>query len=164
MDYADDWDWGMAERICLREARRMLRDPYEVEEAVQEALMRAWRRRDSCRDRGSPGPWLRQIARNECLRLIERRGLRRTVELTPEAHEAEPVGRQAVEAVADRLDVRDALGRLSADERRLVALRYLMELGQPDIARRLGIPEATVRVRLHRIRKRLRGDLTADAA
>lgn len=140
----------------------MLRDPYEAEEAVQEALARAWRQRHTCR--GLPGPWLRQIARNECLRLIERRGLRRTAELTPEAHEAEPVGREAVEAVADRLDVREALARLTVDERRLVALRYMMELGQPDIARRLGIPEATVRVRLHRIRKRLRGELKADAA
>jgi RNA polymerase sigma-70 factor, ECF subfamily len=161
VDYADDWDWELARRTCMREASRMLHDPHEAEEAVQEALVRAWRQRRSCR--GSPGPWLRRIARNECLRLIERRRLRRTAELVPDAHEAEPVGREAVEAVPDRLDVRDALARLTAEERHLVTLRYVMELAQPDIARRLGVPEATVRVRLHRIRKRLRGELV-DAA
>src|SRR6266702_2576703 len=60
----DVWDWTSARSRCLREARRVLRDHHDAEEAVQEALVRAWRRRDSCQSRDEPLPWLLQITRN----------------------------------------------------------------------------------------------------
>src|SRR5437868_3423639 len=66
-------DWTSARSRCLREARRVLRDPHDAEEAVQEALVRAWRRRESCQSRDEPLPWLLQITRNESLRLLARR-------------------------------------------------------------------------------------------
>ena len=55
-----------------------------------------------------------------------------------------------------RLDVARALEELSAHERLLIALRYAEGCSRPQIARRLEIPEATARVRLHRAHKRLR--------
>jgi RNA polymerase sigma-70 factor (ECF subfamily) len=48
------------------------------------------------------------------------------------------------------------LGGLSADDRRLLELRYRDDLTQPLVAQQLGIPEGTVKVRLHRLRTRLR--------
>ena len=54
-----------------------------------------------------------------------------------------------------RVSVRQALATLTDEERRLVSLRYADDLAHPAIADLLGVPEGTVKVRLHRIRKRL---------
>jgi RNA polymerase sigma-70 factor (ECF subfamily) len=148
------WDWAGLRTSCVSEARRILRDPHEAEEAAQEALVRAWRQRDRCRDKEAPVPWLRRIARNEALRLVERKPAVLLTELVPEAA-ASGDGERPQEALVERIAVWQALARLSPPERELVVLRYIDDLAQPEIASRLGIPEATVRVRLHRIRKRL---------
>jgi RNA polymerase sigma-70 factor, ECF subfamily len=60
------------------------------------------------------------------------------------------------ERILNRIDVRQALRSLSPTERQLIALRYQQGYSHPQIAARLDIPEATVRVRLHRVQKRLR--------
>ena len=65
----------------------------------------------------------------------------------------------AEEAVIRKLDVSTALRTLSREERLLLQLRYEEDLAQPHIARLLGIPEGTIKVRLHRIRHRLKADL-----
>lgn len=147
------WDWALLRRSCLSEARRVLRDPYEAEEAVQEAMIRAWRQRHRCRDQMAPAPWLRRIARNEALRLIERRPSVRFTELMPETAPGET--NDSADVLVERLSVWQVLARLAPEERELVTLRYVLDLPQPEIARRLGVAEPTVRVRLHRIRKRL---------
>lgn len=138
----------------MRETRRILRDPHEAEEATQEALVRAWRQRHRCREQSAPVPWLRRIARNEALRLIERKPPALLTELGPEPEPGE-LGEEPQDLLVERLTVWQALAHLTAQERELVVLRYIDDLAHPEIARRLGIPEATVRVRLHRIRKRL---------
>jgi RNA polymerase sigma-70 factor (ECF subfamily) len=147
------WDWALLRRSCLSEARRVLRDPYEAEEAVQEAMIRAWRQRHRCRDQAAPAPWLRSIARNEALRLIDRRPNVRFTELIPESAPGETA--DAADVLVERLSVWQALSRLEPEERELVTLRYVLDLPQPEIARRLGVAAPTVRVRLHRIRTRL---------
>ena len=55
-------------------------------------------------------------------------------------------------ATVKRADLQAALGRLSERERRLLEMRYEEDLTQAAIAARLGIPEGTVKVRLHRAR------------
>ena len=52
---------------------------------------------------------------------------------------------------------RQALRALRPDERNLIRLRYVEDLTHGELARRLGMPEGTVKVRLHRARNRLRG-------
>lgn len=56
----------------------------------------------------------------------------------------------------EHADLQAALRRLSERDRRLLAMRYVEDLTQAAIARRLGIPEGTVKVRLHRARNKLR--------
>jgi RNA polymerase sigma-70 factor, ECF subfamily len=154
------WDWVELRRHALGQARRVL-DPHEAEDAVQEAMIRAWRGRHRCRSPGSPKPWLRQIVRNEAVRVRERRNDRGERVAHEEAMGAAGVSDAPEEGVIRRMSVGQALAKLGTDERRLVALRYVKDLPQGEIASILGIPEATVRVRLHRIRKRL-GTLIAD--
>lgn len=59
-------------------------------------------------------------------------------------------------ATVERADLHAALNRLDKRERQLVRLRYDEDMTQAAIARRLGIPEGTVKVRLHRVRAKLR--------
>lgn len=60
---------------------------------------------------------------------------------------------------AERLDVWRALSELAPSERKLLGLRYWADLTQAEAADRLGLPEGTAKVRLHRLRATLRGQL-----
>jgi RNA polymerase sigma-70 factor (ECF subfamily) len=126
----------------------------DAEEAVQEALARAWRAGSRTAGIESPQAWLLQITRNESLRVLERRSKLRTRELSEDAI-AEPCAEDGrIEQLVSHAPTRQALHRLAPDERVLLLLRYGEDLTQPELARRLDLPEGTVKVRLHRIRKR----------
>jgi RNA polymerase sigma-70 factor (ECF subfamily) len=140
---------------AFAEARRVVVDEQDAEDAVQEAMIRAWRRRRACRSPEAPEPWLRSIARNEALRELARSG-RDAGRIDGERESRDVRSEAPEERLLRRLSVSDALAQLKDDDRRLVQLRYFLDLSDVDIAERLGIAEATVRVRLHRIRKRLR--------
>jgi RNA polymerase sigma-70 factor, ECF subfamily len=149
------WDWAALRARCLREARRVL-PRAEAEEAVQEALARAWTRRHSCRTPEAPLPWVLEITRNESRRLIERRArrqLRIPIEPVPSDPEVED---DALTGTTTRVIVEQALERLGDADRRMLRLRYGDDLTHAEVARRLGVPVGTVKVRLHRARGRLR--------
>jgi RNA polymerase sigma-70 factor (ECF subfamily) len=150
---AASWDWSGLRARCFREAARVL-PRADAEEAVQEALVRAWLRRDACRSPDEPLPWLLEITRNEARRLHgreARRGHRELVEWRPLDS-----GEDELSGAAVRLTLEQALGALGDRDRRMLRLRYGQDLTQVEVARRLGLPETTVKVRLHRARRRLR--------
>jgi RNA polymerase sigma-70 factor, ECF subfamily len=151
---AAEWDWSEAWRHCHHEARRVLRSSAEAEDAAQEALLRAWRSARTPEEIERPVAWLRRIARNEALRLKARQKRRQDEPLANDALDELPGGAGANET--DRLHVVELLAALPPADRRLLWLRYFEDLTQATVARRLGIPEGTVKVRLHRVRARLR--------
>lgn len=150
---------------ATREARRFLGTTHDVDEVVQEALVRAWRRRTTCRG-DDRMPWMRQIARNEALRLLDRSRRRLEHELLDEAGlldgMADVSAADAEDHLLLRMDVAQLVGGLSVADQQLLALRYEHDLSQPEVAEMLGIPEGTVKIRLHRIRRRLRNALEAS--
>lgn len=147
------WDWAALRTSCLREAVRVL-PRADAEEAVQEALVRAWLRRDACRSPEAPLPWMLEITRNEARRLLGRHAS------APEPADAAQEDRLLAGA-ATRVTVEQALRGLADRDRRVLHLRYAEDLTQVEVARRLGVPEGTVKVRLHRARRRLRRVLEA---
>jgi len=151
-------DWLRLRQFCFREAQRVLRNREDAEEAAQEALLRAWRHRASRRSEAWL-PWVRIIARNEALRIAEQRARSAQRELHEEVDAPDRAGALALESVVDSLSVRAALGPLHDRDRALLRLRYEEDLTNPEIARRLGMPEGTVKVRLHRLRTRLKAGL-----
>jgi RNA polymerase sigma-70 factor, ECF subfamily len=147
------WDWVAIRLRCAVEARRLVRSPDEVEDVLQEAMMRAWKGRATCNSPQAPIPWCLQITRNEAFRRMRRTPFSTALDATAEVTDS--CASEAIDRIASRIDVDRALDRLSSDERTLVALRYSHDYSQPEIARRLDIPEGTAKVRLHRVRKRL---------
>jgi RNA polymerase sigma-70 factor (ECF subfamily) len=158
---ASEPDWQAARATCLREALRVLRDRHDAEEAAQEAILRAWRHRDRCRSAAAWPAWLRRIARNEALRVAERRRVRGGRE-APGVDEGAHAGPEP--GPADRHGIVDLLAPLRDHEREVIWLRYLEDLPVAEVGRRVGAPEPTVRVRLHRARLRLRAAVDAAEA
>jgi RNA polymerase sigma-70 factor (ECF subfamily) len=133
-------------------AYRYASNPSEAEDIAQDALLRAWRRRSTLRDPGSRNHWLATIVRNEAFR--EHARVRPDPTSTLELQEG--AEDEQVLATVELSDLHAALERLSERDRRLLEMRYEEDLTQATIARRLGIPEGTVKVRLHRARNKLR--------
>jgi RNA polymerase sigma-70 factor, ECF subfamily len=133
-------------------AYRYARNPSEAEDIAQDALLRAWRRRSTLRESGSRNQWLATIVRNEAFR--QRARIRPDPVSTIESFEGAEDER--VVATVERADLHAALKRLDENDRKLLDLRYNEDLTQAAIANRLGIPEGTVKVRLHRARNKLR--------
>jgi RNA polymerase sigma-70 factor (ECF subfamily) len=152
----EPWDWGWAHRLCLAETRRFLGHTAAAEDAAQEAALRAWQRRLTCRLPDAPDPWLRQIARNEALRVLAR-PVACDLDDVPELQAS---GEDPVDARV--IDVRGAIAGLGRDDQRLLMLRYWADLTQPQAAKVLEMPEGTVKVRLHRARNHLRTLLNED--
>ena len=133
-------------------AYRYASNPSEAEDIAQDALLRAWRRRSTLRDPSSRNHWLATIVRNEAFRQHAR------VRPDPTAviEFREGAEDEQVLATVELADLHAAMGRLSERDRELLEMRYEEDLTQAMIARRLGIPKGTVKVRLHRARNRLR--------
>jgi RNA polymerase sigma-70 factor, ECF subfamily len=135
-------------------------NPNEAEDIAQDALLRAWRRRSTLRDSARRKEWLGTIVRNEAFRQHAR--------LRPDpvdtAEDWEGVEDERIVSTVERADLHAALKRLSERDRKLIELRYEEDLTQEAIARRLGIPDGTVKVRLHRVRHRLREEMGSAAA
>jgi len=148
----DAWNWEAARHRCLREARRYTRSEADAQDAVQAAMLQAWRARDTCRTPDDPIPWMLAITRREAWRT---RSSAAEVPLD-ECPDADRATFDDVDRLIDRFVVRAAIAHLDEEERHLLHLRYVDDLTQPSIAQCLGIPEGTAKVRLYRARNRLR--------
>ena len=130
-------------------------NPNEAEDIAQDALLRAWRRRSTLRDGARRKEWLGTIVRNEAFRQHSR--------VRPDpvdtAEDSEGAEDEQILSTVERADLHAALKRLSERDRKLIELRYEEDLTQEAIARRLGVPDGTVKVRLHRLRHRLRKEM-----
>ena len=141
-------------------ARLILRDGELARDAVQEAMIRAWRDLPGLRDPDRFDAWLHRLTVNACLDLIRRRKCRVIeVELSPIDH---PATHDVAAHLADRQLLDAALARLDPGHRAVVALHYLLGMPLPEVARTLGIPAGTAKSRLHYALAAMRTDVTAE--
>lgn len=118
---------------------------------AQNAVMRAWRNRDQLKEENRRLEWVSRIARNEALRERDRR-IPDPVEVLDHRGEED----HRIDGLIEASVVRAALSVLKDEELELLRLRYEADMTQSAIADHLGVPEGTVKVRLHRVRARLR--------
>jgi RNA polymerase sigma-70 factor (ECF subfamily) len=129
-------------------ARLILRDRELARDAVQEALIRAWRDLPALRDRDRFDAWLHRILVNAAIDEARRRRRRVTeVELDDVAP---PSTDDAVALHADR-DVLDRLlAGLAPEQRALIVQHYYLGVPLPEAATTLGISHGAAKQRLHR--------------
>jgi RNA polymerase sigma-70 factor (ECF subfamily) len=121
-----------------------------AEDAVQEALVRAWERPAGAERIDSLAAWVTRVSLN-----LSKSRLRR---LRAEARARERLGTMRDAGPpphAGRTDVERALLRLSRRQREVTVLRYYLGMDVRDIAEALGVSEGTVKTQLFRARRAL---------
>lgn len=142
-------------------ARRVLRDPARVDDALQEAYLKAFRGIGRFRADSSVASWLHRITYNACLDELRRRPV-----LVGHGERVEvpcPATGPADTAVA-KLQAAAVLARLAPELRATVVLVHGYGFDYGDAARALNVPAGTIASRLNRARRRARREVTANAA
>ena len=156
--------WENHHAAAMAAALRLCHQRALAEEITQGAFLLAWRGLPGFRQGNPFRPWLMRILYRHALDMMEKQRTHlRPLSLDDALEsEASPAASSSLEQadpqerVAQREEVRQALARLSADQRRVIALRYGADLTEVDIAQALGWPIGTVKSRLNRARERLR--------
>lgn len=145
----------------------LVRDPAEAEDLTQDTLLRAYRNYASLRDTASLTSWLYRIATHVCFDRLRQRArhapLQSEVDLdTLDVPEAEaPSLLQLVEQREMSACVQRYLDDLSDAYRAVILLYDLHGMTGPEIATALRVSLPTVKIRLHRARRKLRAELEA---
>lgn len=141
---------------ALGTARIVTRSEADASDAVQEALLSAWQGLDSLREPDAFRAWFRRHVVRAAQRAATRRG--RVVELD--------VATIAPDGDLDRAIEKRTLGRafsrLDARDRLLLTLHHFWGLPIAETAAYLGIPEGTVKSRIHYAMDRLRAAYAAE--
>jgi RNA polymerase sigma-70 factor, ECF subfamily len=138
----------------FRLAVAMLADASLAEDAVQEALLNAWRKLHTFRTGEDVRPWFLTIVANQCRSL--RRGRWWSVQRVAEVEAPSPSRHEP--GTADRLDLEAALGRLPRRARLLLVLRYYLDMSFEDIGAVVGASPSAVKSSTHRALVKLRAE------
>lgn len=139
---------------------RFLDDPRDIEEAVQDTFVQAWRHRDGFRADAAVFTWLYRIATNTALMRLRRHSdptisLDTLADPGDRALTDDPLAERA-ERLSRVGEVRAALGELPDHQRLVVSLRDIDGFTNAEVADLLGLPVTTVKAQLHRGRAQLR--------
>jgi RNA polymerase sigma-70 factor (ECF subfamily) len=153
-------DYAAAARSRVHDAYRLagyiLGDAMEAQDAVQDALVKAWRAWPTLRDPESFGPWFDRILVNVCRDRMRRHRTLRMVDLD-QAGEVETEDAFASMVAGDELAA--AVARLGAEHRIVIALRFWRDMSLGEVAQALDVPLGTVKSRLHVALRALRTEL-----
>lgn len=163
-------------------AMRVLRDPEQARDAVQEAFLKAYTNLDRFEGRSSFYTWIYRLAMNLCLDLKRRDHSARRYD-TPEPGDLERIAtvesrpadqqhwrdhEEAPDEAVSRGELRERVARaiasLPAASRETLVLREVEGLSYTEIAEALDIPRGTVMSRLHYARRRVQETLRAAGA
>ncbi len=176
MSASDNFDFDAAVLSQMenirRVARRCLRNPDEINDLVQETVLRAYAGRDRLRNEAKFNRWIAGIARNTALDW-NRRALYRNEREAPMDELIElPDFRalrfkalhDALEEAEEREQLHRAMGRLNREDREMLRARYFDEASYGELQQKYGLSYSAVGFRLHRAKARLRKLLASTAA
>lgn len=126
-----------------RAAYSIVQNRYDAEDAVQQALLNAWKGREKARD-GAERAWMMRIVINECYTILRKRKRSIPTERVPETpvQQTDPALYEAVSALPENL-------------RTPFLLKYMEGMSEKEVAAALGLPLPSVKNRLFRARKKL---------
>lgn len=151
----DEREFERRARACTQRLFRIcytiLPDSADRDDAIQEALIKAWKKRGTLREEAYFETWLVRIAINECKSMLRRRKRSATVELlesvpAPEAEMPDPT-------------LRDALRQLDVKLRLPLMLHHCEGYTMEEVAQMTGVPLGTLKYRLRQARMQLRDEL-----
>ena len=151
-------------RAMLTVAQKIVRNPTDAEDVVQDALLRAFEALPQLTDLNRFGAWLHSITRNRALRYY-RNSNRYQPQEDMEPHlnrvsdtsAADPA--HIVESESTQQAVRDAIQRMPSDYQAVVELYYWAEMPQKRMAEFLSLPLTTVKWRLRKAKEMLKTNL-----
>jgi RNA polymerase sigma-70 factor (ECF subfamily) len=150
---------------------RILRDPSDADDVLQETFVRVWSRAETYDARlGSPAAWLTRIARNRAIDRLRAKRVRRDISVDPgvtldgePAPLPEPEDRVTPEVVvqdaATSGALRAALSLLPAAQRQLIEAAFFEGYTHHELATRFGVPLGTVKTRIRTGLVTMRGRL-----
>ena len=164
---AKEGDLDAFERLVVRHRTRLLDvarhtvgDRETAHDIVQEALLRAFRSLRSLREPDRFGPWLNTIVRRLCQQWFRGGRHRELTNWAPLPGTPTVIWGGSPEPQTEVVErVRAALSVLSQRERRVLILHYIQGLSCEEIARSLGIVNASVRRILHYSRRKVRKEV-----
>ncbi|MCA9027098.1 MAG: RNA polymerase sigma factor [Planctomycetaceae bacterium] len=136
----------------------------DSEDILQEVFLVIWKKAGNYRGHGSLEGWLRRIAVTRSQNHQRGRAAFRRL-ITRLTHESKATTDEIPESRNDDTDqLRDALTRLSRDDRMVLVLYYVEDWSGEEVSEVLNISTSTLHVRLHRARQRLHDILTEGQA
>lgn len=139
----------------------LVHNPAEAEDLTQDTFLRAYAHRDSLRDPNAVRGWLYRIATRVCLDRLRRRGAQIGLDGEEGGQGADSLPSESPSAleIAEREEtgacVQRCLDFLSDSYRAVLLLHEAHSLTAPEIAELLGENVGTVKIRLHRARRKL---------
>ena len=141
-------------------AVRVVHDRDRAEDAVQSALLKAWRDLPSLREPARFEAWLYRLLLRACYDESRRQ---RVFAASVHVVEVEPGEADGSGRIADRDEIERAFRRLPIDQRAVIVLHHYQGLPLNEVAAALGIPVGTARSRLHYALRTLRAAVEADS-
>ncbi len=146
-------------------ACRMLGNPADAEDLLQEIFLSAHRKLDGFRGESALGTWLYRLATNHCLDYLRSRAARTnqvTDALEDDAGPFEAGAQTLADQTVAKMDLERALARLPEGCRAAFVLHDVQGLEHKEVAQALGIAEGTSKSQVHKARLRLRTLLAAS--
>ena len=153
---------------------RMLGNHAEAQDVAQEVFVTVFKSIDSFRGESKLSTWLYRISANHCknrIKYLRRRAHKTTTELDAQAEralqnnsgstlgEGQAGPAEVLEGAQLEQIVQRAIGKLEEEHRLLLLLRDVEEMSYEEIMQVTGLPEGTVKSRLHRARQALKEEI-----
>ncbi len=144
----------------------IVRDEAEARDVAQESFVRAYQALKRF-DANEPfRPWLLKIVTNSALNSVRaakrRRAMGERYEQTASMNTTAPSPEHQVEATEQARRVWQAVSELDPQDQTLLYLRYFLDTSEHETAQAIGRPAGTVKSRLHRALRRLRGVIESE--